>query len=121
MVILSFQLGINDQCMTSLGEYLQHNKSVTNMHLDETGVSDRSIEILAPYLAGNITFKRLDISENQTITNAAIQFLLKMIESSHIEWLNIKDTRVAQMNALVIALAQNMIRYGSQSLKLNEK
>ena len=56
---------INDECMRSLGEYIKSNKSIEEIGLYHTNVSDIGIEILAPYINGNTTFKRFYISGNK--------------------------------------------------------
>ncbi len=114
---------INDECMKQLGEYIKYNKSIEGISFDNNNISDAGIEILAPYLDGNTTFKTLNLSENEGITDKSIPFLVRMIESSHIEDINIDDTSIAQENIIdvYVSLACNIIKYGSTKLYLYDK
>ncbi len=114
---------INDDCMKSLGEYIKSNKSIEEISLSSNKISDTGIEILVPYLNGNTTFKRLYLYENKGITDKSIPLLLKMIESSHIENMDIKLTSITQKNIIdvCVSLACNVFKYGSTKLNLSWK
>ncbi len=114
---------IDDECMKSLGEYIKSNKSIEIIWLSNTKISDAGIEILAPYLDGNTTFKRLNFCENERITNKSILLLLKMIESSHIEKMGIRGTSITQTNIIdvYVSLACNTFKFGSTKLNLPSK
>ncbi len=66
---LSFNKEINDECMKSLGEYIKYNKSIQETRLNNNNISDAGVEILAPYLDGNTTFKGLYFYSNKGITD----------------------------------------------------
>ncbi len=104
---------------------LMNNNSFDNnvIVLNQNKISDKSIEILAPYLDGNITFKRLDWSGDRRITDKSIPFLVKMIESSHIEDMDVDNTSITQENSIDvwISLACNTFKYGSTKLDLSYK
>ena len=112
---------INDECIKSLGEYIKYNKSIEVISLNSNKISDAGIEILAPYLDGNTTFKELDLNYNKGITDKSIPLLLKMIESSHIENMDIRGTSITQENIIdiCISLAWNTFKYGSTKLDLS--
>ncbi len=93
---LSNNKEINDECMKSLGEYIKTNKSIEIIWLESNNISDAGIEILAPYLDGNMTFNLLYLSENEGITDKSIPLLVKMIESSHVENMHIDYTSITQ-------------------------
>ena len=112
---------IDDKCMKSLGEYIKSNKSIERVDIGTTQISDAGIEILAPYLDDNTTFKYLSISYNKGITDKAIPLLLRMIESSHIEYINVNYTSITQKSILTIPLAQNTLKYGSTKLNIRNK
>ncbi len=112
---------IDDECMKSLGEYIKYNKSIEEISLGGNKISDTGIKILAPHLDGNTTFKQLNLYGNKGITDKSIPFLLKMIESSHIENIDIRDTPITQMNLISVSLACNTFKYGSTKLDLSYK
>ncbi len=121
---MSYNHQINDECMKSLGEYIKYNKSIERILLSRNKISDTDIEILAPYLDGNTTFKRLYLNSNEGITDKSIPLLLKMIESSNIEDMGLYDTSITQKNSIVnicIHLACNRIKYGSAMLNLSRR
>ncbi len=120
---LSANKQINDECMKSLGEYIKYNKSIEMMWLNNNNISDKGIEILAPHLDGNTTIKYLGLYYNEGITDKSIPFLLKMIESSHIEDIGLHETSITQDNIIdvCIPLANNIFKYDSNYLDLSEK
>lgn len=114
------QLG--NGCMKSLGEYIKANKSIHSINLGfGQRISDSSINILAPYLEGNTTFRQLCLSRNEGITDKSIPILVKMIESSHIMDIDIRSTLITEPNAITIAVARNIIRYGYNTMDLQTK
>ena len=122
-VWLSGNKEINDECMKSVGEYIKYNKSIEGTWLDNTNISDAGIEILTPYLDDNTTFKELYLSDNKGITDKSISLLVKMIESSHIEDIDVSGTSITQDNIgnVCIPLACNIFKYGSTKLDLSWK
>ncbi len=114
---------INDECMKSFGEYIKYNKTIEEISLSYNTISDAGIEIFAPYLDGNTTFKSLYLKVNEGITDKSIPLLLKMIESSHIENLSVYATSITQKNMIniYVFLATNIIKYDSTTLDLSEK
>ncbi len=103
----------DDECLISIGEYIKSNNYIKTISLNSTQVSDTGIEILAPYLDGNKTLNRLLFWYNGRITDKSVPMLLKMIESSHIEYIGAFMTSITQNSVLAVALAHNRIRYGS--------
>ena len=112
---------IDDECMKSLGEYIKSNKSIEKVYLSSTSISDAGIEILAPYLDGNTTFKGLQFTGNKGITVKSIPSLMKMIESSCIEDISIERTSITQNDIFHASLACNRIKNGSTGLQLSYK
>ena len=117
-IYLSRNKQIDDNCMKSLGEYIKSNKSIEKIWLNDISISDAGIGILVPYLDGNITFKVLWIGDNKGITDKSIPLLMKMIESSCIENVDIRSTSITQMNIIYVLSACNRIKYGSINLDL---
>ena len=122
-VWLSDNKQINDECMKSLGEYIKYNKSIEGILLNRNKISDTGIEILASYLDGNTTFKGLYLNGNKGITDKSIPLLMKMIESSYIERMDLYNTLITQKNIIdvCIPLTCNKIRNGSSKLDLSQK
>ncbi len=120
-ICLSGNQQINDSCMKSVGEYIKSNKYIEGIWLGENNISDVGIEILAPYLDGNTTFKGFYLNFNKGITDKSIPFLVKMIESSHIVDMGINNTSITQINTLAMPLACNTFNHGSTRLDLSFK
>lgn len=110
---------IDDKCMKSVGEYIKSNKSIEYISMNHTSISDAGIEILAPYFDGNTLFRQLHLSRNKGITDKSFPLLMKMIESSCIEYIGIVDTSITQKNIIYTLSACNAIKYGSTSLYLS--
>ncbi len=122
-VYLNKNKQINDECMKSLGEYIKSNKSIEMISLSSNNISDAGIEILAPNIDGNTTFKQFDFGGDYRITDKSIPFLVKMIESSHIENLGVTNTSITQENIIdvCVSLATNTFKDGSTKLGLWER
>ncbi len=120
---LNYNKQINDESMKSLGEYIKTNKSIEGILLSDNKISDAGIEILAPYLDGNTTFKQLFMHGNKGITDKSTPLLLKIIESSHIENMDINYTSITQENIVdvYVSLACNTFKYGLTKLNLSDK
>lgn len=108
---------MNEECMRLLGEYIKSNKNIEIINERYAQISDNGIEVLAPYLEGNVSFKRLYLDGNKYITDLSIPLLMKVIQTSHIEYIGISNTLVSQNNILVVPLAHNTIK--NKSTKLN--
>ncbi len=114
---------INDECMKSVGEYIKSNKFIEEISLENNKISDAGIEILAPYLDGNTTFKRFDLTWNEGITDKSIPLLVNMVESSHIENIRLYGTSITKKNIIdvYVSLACNKIKNSSTHLDLPYK
>lgn len=111
---------VDDKCMKSIGEYIKYNKYVEQIRIKFCTISDTGIEILAPYLDDNITLKHFSFEGNEGVTDKSVPMLLKMIESSHLEALDINETSITQNHDITLLLSFNRIKYGSDSLHLTE-
>lgn len=112
---------MNDDCVMSLGEYVRNNRSLEGIYIGNNKITDKGIEILSRYLAGNITLKEVGISGNRKITDASITYLIKMIETSHIENIAFSWTGISKKNVLIVPLAANLLKNGSKKLDFFEK
>ncbi len=122
-IYLSRNKQINDECMKSVGEFIKYNKSIEIIRLNSNTISDTGIEIFAPYLDGNTTFKRLNLYGNKGITDKSYPLLVKMIESSHIEDMIINNTSITKKNIIDVRILSisNIFKYGSTKLDLSQK
>lgn len=86
---------LNDDCMISLGEYLQSNKHIKHLFLaNNNNITDKGIEILSQYLIGNTTIKQISIFGNKGITNQSILYLINIARLSCIDTMNVYDTGI---------------------------
>jgi len=87
---------LDDDCIESLGEFIQNNQTIKNIYIGNNKITDKGIEILLPYLIGNTTINELDIYENKEITDKSIPLLNEIIHKSSIEKININDTSITE-------------------------
>ena len=87
---------LDDDCIESLGEFIQNNKTIKNINISGNNITDRGIEILLPYLIGNIAIKDIDISYNKGITDKAVPILKEIIQKSNIEDVDIYETSITK-------------------------
>ncbi len=107
--------------MQSLGEYIKGNSAIKNVDLSNNSLTDNGIEAIGSYLSDNHTFKALILSGNRRITDKSLSPLLKLIETSYIENIDVNDTVITKQNALVAPLAQNIIKHGAEKLNFQRK
>ncbi len=112
---------INDTCIESLGEYIKSNKYIEEIAVSDAKFTDQGLEILAPYLDGNTTLKKLSFDNNLKLTDECIPSLLKMIQSSQIRDIGIEDTEIDQKHLLLAPLIINHFRYGSEYLEIQQE
>jgi len=87
---------LNDDCMESLGEFIQYSQIIKNIDIGNNKITDKGIEISLPYLIGNITIKKIDISFNKGITDKSIPLLKEIIHKSNIQMINIDYTSITE-------------------------
>ncbi len=112
---------IDDNCFDAFGEFIMKNKYILSIDLSDNLIGDKGIDILAPYFAGNTTFKCLSLNRNEEIGDKSYNSIANMIKGSHI--FNIDLTRVwmKKINNLAVLLAHNQLAYGSETLDLSNK
>jgi len=110
---------LDDDCIESLGEFIQNSKTIKNIDISYNKIIDKSIEILFPYLIGNITIKYFGINYNKGITDKSISLLKEIIHKSSIEDIKIKGTLIINQNILVVPLIGNMLKNGSDNINMN--
>lgn len=109
---------MDDDCMKAFGEYVKSNKHIETVEISSAQISDAGIEILAPYLEGNTTLRCLRLGWNKKITDKSIPLLMKMVETSRIEVMNINETSVTRTDMFIAPLTCNIIKNGTSILNL---
>jgi len=112
---------LNDDCMESLGEFIQNNQTIKGIDIGSNKITNKGIEVLLPYLIGNITIKKFDIYGNKGITDKSVPLLIEIIHKSHIEDIFIIGTSITNRNILVIPLAENILKNGSDKIDVERK
>lgn len=115
-VSLRKNFGLNDQYIPSLGEYIKTNKSLASLDLGSTSASDTTIELLAPYLDGNVTLKRIELRGCTRVTDKSMPLLINTIKSSHVEYIGIIHLPITQKNVLYILLLHNVLKNKSSTM-----
>lgn len=112
---------IDDDCMHALGEYIHHNHIIQNVNIGQNKISSKGIKDLAPHLTAHPALKNLIIQLNPNINDDCVPSLIKMIETSRIEDINIGRTSISQQNAIAVLLACNKIKNGADAIDLSYK
>lgn len=73
---------LDDDSMTSLGEYIEENQHLEKLILKENIITDKGIASLAEHLVGNTTLKILDFTNNRDISNESGLILLDVAKKS---------------------------------------
>ncbi len=105
---------LDDNCMKSLGEYLEGNDYLIKLFVGGRQITDKGIKVVSEYLTRNNVLKILYFTFHKGITDASVPFLVKMIESTHLEVVLVNSTSINHINAIEIALACNKIKYGEE-------
>lgn len=93
--------------------------SINAIGLSNTQISDTGIKILTPYLESNKTFKRLFIAGNEGITDRSIPFLVKMVETSSLDDIDIDGSSIVEKHIIYISLVCNRIKIRPRKLTLS--
>lgn len=101
---------IGDDCMSSLGEFIKQNKSINYVYLSRNKITDKGIEILAPYLDGNKTFEYLDLVGNDKITMKSMPLIVKTIEHSRMKGFWVYNCNIKTFAHVNVPLAINIIK-----------
>ncbi len=112
---------INDECIRFLGEYIKSNIHLESIDISNSRVSDKGIEILAQYLNGNTSLICLDLFGNKLVSDTSFSILVKMIETSHMQDIDINETLINQKNEIIIPLVQNILKYGFSKLLMTNR
>ncbi len=86
------------------------NKSIKSISIYCCKITDKEIEILAPYVAKSLSLKSLDIGGNSGITNSVLPLLLSVAENGCIERINITSTSIYPQNILLLPLVNTTLK-----------
>lgn len=109
---------LDDDCMKSLGEYIQANTFIEQVSIGYNRITGVGIEILIPFLYGNTTFRCLSLEVCFGIGVDAASSFCKLIESSRIDNLDFNMMVPMQNNLIAIPLANNVLKNGSAKMNL---
>lgn len=112
---------IDDESMTSLGEYIKNNKSLEGIEMIQNRVTDNGMQILSQYLIGNESLQWFSFQMNKGITDESIQHFCNMIGNSRINRLDIDGTRLTQKINIALLLIENILRYKDENIYINEE
>lgn len=93
---------IDDECLRSLGEFVNYNRHLERILLTSTRIRDNGIKILSEHLIGNTALKHIDLSLNNGITDAATPFLVEIGKKSCVTEIPIQDTGISYSKLLEI-------------------
>lgn len=86
---------IDDQVMADLGEYLLHDGVIEKISLKRNRITDKGIEILSSYMAGNTTMKSLCFSYNPKILGNPIQYFEEIATMSAVTDIQLVGTGIS--------------------------
>ncbi len=109
---------LDDECLITLADAM---KSLTSLNLSRNKFTDSGIEILAPYLSGNIKLKVLDLSSNPGITNSSVPLIIDILVGSEITQICLSDTSISEGIKHFIPLTKGLVNGGEKSLNLRNK
>lgn len=107
---------IGDDCIQSLGEFIQSNRSLEVVGIGDS-LTDNGIEALLNYISSNTSVKHLYLEGNKGITNASVKVLDDIIKNSKLEEVGVCDTLINKEYANSLPLVKNVLYY--YSLKFN--
>lgn len=109
---------MDDNCMNPLGDFIQSCDSIESIFIcgDREGkmkITDKGIEILAPYIYGNKSLSDLRLSSIKTISNDSIPYLSEIIEKSNIQRIDFYGTSISSKGAIIIPFISRKIKNGT--------
>ncbi len=110
---------LDDNCIVSIGNYVQNNNMIKDLDIGRNNISDAGISMLEPYIIGGTKLEYLGFAGNKGITDKSFEELSKMLQSSLIEHINIGETSMSNQYALLALQIINKIKKEPLSLVLN--
>lgn len=86
---------IDDECLASLGEYLNVNHYLEGVSLGNNLITDQGIKTLSEYLIGNTFVKELGLNGNEAITEKSSSLLIDIVKGSCITEMFIAGTSLS--------------------------
>ncbi|CAF4461137.1 unnamed protein product [Didymodactylos carnosus] len=80
---LGWNKGIGDEGVQHLSNMLTVNRTLTDLRLSGTGLTDRGVELLCTSLRTNTSLERLSLDRNRFITDTSVDFLISMLRENH--------------------------------------
>lgn len=92
---LSFNT-INEQAMKELGEFIENDEYLEELHVEGCKITDKEVEIFSDHMQGNTTLKSVFMNSNIGITNASVPQFLSMAKHSNLVFLGLLDTSISK-------------------------
>lgn len=89
---------LSDECMDSLGEYLQSAQTVKHLGLGGNKLTNFGVEILSSYIIGDVTLKALWLYRNRKLTSLASQCLKDVAQKSYVTDISLYQTKVSLLD-----------------------
>lgn len=87
---------LDDECLKSLGEYIQDNDYLEIVNLCNNQITDKGIQILTGYLIGNVVLKELKLDFIKQITNDSVMNLTEIAKATNVKVIGIFKTSIAE-------------------------
>lgn len=110
----------DDSIMNPIGEFIQKSSTIKLVDIGDNEITNKGIEILASYIKGNNVLRRLSFYSNPGVDDTSIPLLLKIIEWSNLEFIDVGDTFIIQQNSLLIPLVENIMKKGLGSISFTK-
>lgn len=105
--------------MQELGELLKENQAMIYLYIGSNKISDTGMSSLCDHIiANNNALRYVGITACENISNKSLPLILKMIETTKIEEINLSCTGISQRNEVQAQLTLNQIKNGKTILEL---
>ncbi len=78
--------------MKRLGEYINNNEYLKELNVSATQLVDQYLEVFLPYIFGNSTLTKLDLSGNGKITQGSMPYLLEAVKTTNLTTIDLSYT-----------------------------
>ncbi len=101
---------INDDCVEVMGFFIQNCHSLTEIDLSDNKLTDNAIQLLSKYLNGNTTLEIIGLQNLEEITDHSKPYFLDLIQTSHIQKIDIYRTPITDPKFLIAPLAESILK-----------
>lgn len=122
--IISIDLSHNqldDKCLKSVARFVNRTPSIQSVWVSECNINDKALKAFEDTLSVDTKLEYLGLNGNKDITDKSIIVLMKLLEKSRIEILDLNETSVTYSNLLIIPLSLNSLKNGASEINLNGK